>query len=233
MSNATYYITMKVFNCYFCADYIGLSEFVCAACYTLLPWNYCCCEVCALPQMMGSCVAGVCSRCLLSKSNIVLKSAFLYEDPVIQIIRALKYNSKLEFADFIAKSILNYVLTRPGFICPDVFVPVPIHKKRLRQRGFNQALEVAKVLGGILNVQIDYSSCLKVKHTRPQVDCSKSARVVNVAGSFVVVGNLKGARVVVIDDVVTTGSTVNLLANVLYKSGVKSVIVWSFARRVI
>lgn len=226
-------LIMNIFNCYFCDYYVGFSEFVCEDCYALLPWNYCCCEACALPQKMGSCVGGLCSRCLLSKSNVILKSAFLYEDPVVQIVRAMKYNSRLEFADFIAKSILNYVLTSPGFICPDFFVPVPIHKKRLRQRGFNQALEVAKVLGDILNVPVDYRSCLKVKHTKPQVNCSKLARVSNVAGSFIVTGNLKGARVVIVDDVVTTGSTVNLLAKVLYERGVKSVVSWTFARRVI
>jgi ComF family protein len=109
-------------------------------------------------------------------------------------------------------------------------VPVPLHPGRLAERGYNQALEIARVLGGGLDLPLDSRCCHRVAATPPQAGLDEVARRRNIRGAFAVHSPLPWSRVAIVDDVVTTGSTVSELARVLRRAGVREIEVWAAAR---
>jgi ComF family protein len=113
---------------------------------------------------------------------------------------------------------------------PDVIMPVPLHPSRLRERGFNQALELAKPIGREFDIPIDTKSCKRIKATATQSTLDKKIRIKNMRGAFEIVQPLDCKHLVLIDDVVTTGTTVNELAKILKANGVQRVDVWALAR---
>jgi ComF family protein len=115
---------------------------------------------------------------------------------------------------------------------PDVIVPVPLHKSRYRQRGFNQALEIARTVSKDMQVPLDVYSCQRQHDTPQQSQLPAKQRRKNLKNAFAVVRPLNAAHVAILDDVMTTGSTVHELAKVLKKAGVAKVDVWVCARAV-
>jgi ComF family protein len=113
---------------------------------------------------------------------------------------------------------------------PDCLLPVPLHSSRLRQRGFNQSIEIARVIAKRLQIPIVHDAVIRRRSTESQTGLTAKQRQKNIRGAFDVVGDLAGKHVLIIDDVVTTGSTVNELAKVLKRKGVKRVGVLSIAR---
>jgi ComF family protein len=113
---------------------------------------------------------------------------------------------------------------------PQVLLPVPLHASRLRTRGYNQALEIARVVGRELFLPIDHASCIRSAATPPQAGLDERARHRNIRGAFLVPGLLPWRHVAILDDVVTTGSTVAELSRVLRKAGVRRIQVWAVAR---
>ena len=110
-------------------------------------------------------------------------------------------------------------------------IPVPIHPKKLKQRGFNQAVILTKLLAKQLNLPYDLNSCKKIKHTLPQANLDRKQRRNNLHQAFQVTP-IPYQQVILIDDLLTTGSTANELACTLKKSGVTQVDVWCCARAV-
>ena len=113
---------------------------------------------------------------------------------------------------------------------PDILIPVPLHSSRLRQRGYNQALELARPIAEQLKLPLDTRSCRRLKSTIDQVGLSAKSRKSNVKDAFAVQGSFQDKHVVVIDDVMTTGSTVQELTEQLIKAGASQVDVWVCAR---
>jgi len=113
---------------------------------------------------------------------------------------------------------------------PQVLIPVPLHPSRLGERGYNQALEIARVLARELALPIDNHVCERVAATAPQAGLDEHARRRNIRGAFAVRGPFHWSHVVILDDVVTTGSTVAELARVLRGAGARRVEVWAAAR---
>jgi ComF family protein len=115
---------------------------------------------------------------------------------------------------------------------PDVLIPVPSHPKSLRSRGYNQALELTKTIAKHHNIPYDYTACQCVKKKRKQSTLSDAERRKNVKGIFQI-KQIKShwQHVVLVDDVVTTGATVNELATIFFQAGVPQVEVWCCARR--
>jgi ComF family protein len=107
---------------------------------------------------------------------------------------------------------------------------VPLHAQRLRERGYNQSLEIARAVSRELAVPVDPAACARVVPTAPQAGLEQKDRRRNVRGAFQVVGSLPSSHVAILDDVVTTGSTVAELTRVLRKAGVARVDVWAVAR---
>jgi ComF family protein len=133
-----------------------------------------------------------------------------YEFPCDGLVQALKYRARLALAGFFARSLASRTLPEA-----DLIVPMPLHPKRLAERGFNQALEIARHLGR----PIAPRGVLRVKHTPPQTELPYEERAKNVRGAFLCTLDLSGASVAVLDDVMTTGATLNELARALKRAG--------------
>lgn len=115
-------------------------------------------------------------------------------------------------------------------IKPEVIIPVPLHKARLRERGYNQALELARPVAHILQIPIDKHCCQRVKNTQAQSLLRAKERKQNIRGAFVVAETLSYKHVAVIDDVITTGYTIREFCGKLRCAGVQRIDVWSCAK---
>lgn len=154
-----------------------------------------------------------------------------YEKPLRDLIHLLKYDGFRPLAKPLGKHLaaLAGALAEQPF---DLVVPVPLHSNRQRQRGFNQSLLLATQVSKVLGVPVARKDCVRVRDTRPQTGLRASERRKNVAGAFDVPRpqSVKGRRVLLIDDVVTTGATVHACARALRQAGAAGVWVAALAR---
>ena len=192
------------------------------------------CERCGLPFKEN--ISGktkLCGACLKDKKNIFRfsRSAFKYDDFSKKLILELKFLDKTENANVLARLLWNagHDIFAQG---ADVLIPIPLHYTRLLKRRYNQSALLARALSKLCHLPCDFSSLERHKKTRPQVEFSGRARVKNVKDAFRVknASAIKGKRIVLIDDVMTTGSTLRECALVLLKNGAASVDTLTVAR---
>jgi ComF family protein len=143
------------------------------------------------------------------------------------LLRALKYREQLQIAKLAAEHLALKLEDRPR---PDLVIPMPLHPHRLRERGFNQAAEIARHAARILDFQLDPDAALRVRATEPQAGLPLSKRTKNMRGAFATARDLTGKRIAVIDDVMTSGASLNELAKTLKAAGAVSVECWIAAR---
>lgn len=113
---------------------------------------------------------------------------------------------------------------------PELIIPVPLHTSRYRERGYNQSLEIARTLSSRIAVPVDYRSCIRTHATQPQTELTAKERRRNMKRAFTLAKPVNASHVAILDDVATTGATVNELAKALRKAGVKRIDVWVCAR---
>ena len=206
---------------------------ICSGCLSTLPYNHPCCTSCALPLAEDVAQPVLCGRCIQKTPAFDYSySLFRYEDALIKLVHQLKFSEKVSYARSIGEMLLSKLQQEVYCVekLPDCLLPVPLHRSRLKQRGFNQSIEIARVIARRLQLPIVHAAVIRRRSTESQTGLSAKQRHKNIRGAFDVVGDLKGQHVLIIDDVVTTGSTVNELAKVLKKNGVKRVGVLSIAR---
>ncbi len=206
---------------------------LCADCYRVQPFNFTCCVRCALPLPEGTSKNTLCGRCIRKRPNYdYAHSVFLYEDALIGLVHQLKFSEKITYARTIGEILLSALETDKALKSerPDCLLPVPLHPSRMRQRGFNQSIEIARVINKKRNIPIEYNAVIRQCSTTSQTGLSAKQRKKNIKDAFAVTSNLNYKNVLIVDDVVTTGSTVNELAGVLKKNNVKRVGVLSIAR---
>lgn len=197
-------------DCLLCGEQGG-PELLCAACIAELPGLPETCPRCALPSPAGA----VCGSCLNRPPHFDATLAlWRYEFPCDSLVQALKYRARLALAGFFARALASRPM--PGV---DLIVPMPLHPKRLAERGFNQALEIARGLARHLGRPIEPHGVLRVKDTLPQTQLPYEERAKNVRGAFLCRLDLSGKTVAVIDDVMTTGATLNEFARALKRAG--------------
>ncbi len=200
---------------------------LCLPCQHELPRLPSSCGMCARPTPSP---VAACGRCLKQPPAFdYVHCVFLYEAPVHWMIGRFKFNRQLVYGRVLAQLIKD---DWPDTALPDMIVPVPLHRERLRQRGFNQALELFRPLAQSLGIPIENRLCVRARPTSAQSGLDKQARRSNVRGAFKVKANCSGKHVVIVDDVVTTGSTVGEMARVLKQAGAIRVGVWAVARTV-
>jgi len=160
------------------------------------------------------------------------RAVAIYDGAARDLVHRLKYNDRTELAEALGRMML-----RPGaelLAEADLIIPVPLHRFRLWQRRFNQAAALAQVISRHTGLACDMHLLKRVKSTRSQVGLTRAQRRDNLQGAFRISAagrmRLEGHRVLVIDDVVTTGSTVDAVARALLRGGAKTVDVLSFAR---
>jgi ComF family protein len=146
---------------------------------------------------------------------------------VDRAIQRLKYGGNLTAVEPLAALLAGHV---PQGLDPDLVVAMPMAPQRLRERGFNQAQELARALSQRRGLKLAAGLCHRIRHTAPQTALPWEERHRNIRGAFACESDLTGARVAVVDDVLTTGATLNELANVLLGRGAAAVWGWVVAR---
>lgn len=211
-------------QCLLCSDRAA-AHGICKGCWPELPWLAApCCTICAHPLAMP----GVCGRCLTDPpcfDHVI--AATRYRFPVDGLIQSCKYGGRLATIRTLAGMLAQ---RKPPQA--DLIVPMPLSAQRLRERGFNQALELARAVAQSVQAPVDAKLCVKTRDTPPQTRLPWKERRKNIRGAFVVLGDVTGRHVVVIDDVLTTGATLNELARNLKRAGAASVTGWVVARTV-
>ena len=199
---------------------------LCAACEATLPETGVACLRCALPLASGD---AVCGGCLASRSPLAeVHAAFVYAAPLDRLLPRLKFAGDLAAGRLVSQLMTERLRSAPR---PDALIPIPLHRARLRQRGFDQALELARPLGRALGVPVLEGALLRHKATQEQSRLSAIARSRNVKGVFESRAHLPLPRhVALIDDVMTTGATLQAAAVALHRAGVERVDAWVAAR---
>jgi ComF family protein len=214
-------------RCELCAGVSG-TALVCGACLRDLPWLARACPVCALPSG-GS----VCGHCLSDPPAFdATIAAFSYAFPIDRLIHSLKYQGRLALAEWCADAILaRRELASSGISSrPDRLIALPLAVLRQRERGYNQALEIARVIGARTGVPLLSRGLSRVRATPPQAALPWAERAKNVRGAFACDIDLSGLAIALVDDVMTTGASLAEAAKVLKASGAVSVENWVVAR---
>jgi len=193
------------------------------------------CRRCGLPSNVAVAdTADGCARCRalnLPYSRCV--APWAYEFPVTQLVQALKYEGALANARVFGTRLVVQALREQGdpLRGAALVVPMPLHPSRLVERGFNQSYEIARVVSRLLDLRLAGKGLCRVRSTAPQVGLSRQQRAGNLSGAFAADSTLvSGQHVVLIDDVVTTGSTALEAASTLRAAGAESIAVWAVAR---
>lgn len=152
-------------------------------------------------------------------------TAFVYDFPVDRLIHALKYGHQLAIAPWLGRCIT------PGIRQDvDLIIPLPLHPERLRERGFNQSMEIARTIGQHLRLPVDHDTLFRTRPTPSQAGLVLKARHRNVKGAFECTADLTGRHVLLVDDVMTSGATANECARVLKLHGASEVSIAVAAR---
>ncbi len=206
-------------SCFLCRG--AAHDVLCDECAGELPWlPAAACPRCALASPSGA----LCGRCLAAPPHYdATVAALWYRFPADVLVQALKFRGELALAGVLAATLSRKLAQEKA----DCVIPVPLSPARLRERGYNQAAEIAKRLGkGRLELQL----CERTREGRPQVELPFPERQRNVRAAFRVQRALAGATVAVVDDVMTTGATLDEIARTLKAAGAARVVNWVVAR---
>jgi ComF family protein len=210
--------------CLLCGAPAGAAQ-LCSGCRADLPWHtQPRCPQCALPTPGGQ----LCGACLkhppaFGRTHAALAYAF----PLDRMIPRLKYHGQLAIAPALGACLAHAVEDAPR---PDRLIAMPLHPQRIRERGFNHASEIAREVARRLGLPLDAASCRRIRDTPPQMSLKHDERRRNVRGAFACTGDVEGQRIALVDDVMTTGTSLDELAATLKRAGASEVSCWVVAR---
>lgn len=182
------------------------------------------CPVCALPEPAGQ-VCGACLRDAPPCSHAIAAADYAF--PLDAAIVRLKYGADLGLIAPLAHLLAQAARRAPAV---DVLVPIPLSSASLRARGFNQAAELARPVARELRIELSLRAAIRARDTAPQASLPFDQRKRNMRGAFACEAALTGLRVAILDDVMTTGATINELARTLRGAGAAQVSAWVLAR---
>ncbi len=208
-------------SCFLCRG--AARGILCPACDADLPrLAGTLCPRCALPSP-GS---ALCGRCLADAPRYdATVAALAYRFPADTLVHALKFRSQLALAPLMGDLLIEAIRERI-----DLVVPVPLSRERLRERGYNQAAEIARHVAKERRARLELTIVIRERDTRAQADLPWSDRARNVRGAFRCERSLDGAAIAVVDDVMTTGATLDELAATLKRAGAARVVNWVVVR---
>ncbi|NOY16807.1 MAG: ComF family protein [Gammaproteobacteria bacterium] len=215
-------------SCGLCNATTGGHLSLCQPCLSELPFLGSACSTCALPMAStgrcGKCQqhCPTCDQCL---------ALFLYQEPVKFLIQQFKFSHKLEYGCLFSSLMAKKLLSLQEW--PHVLIPVPLHPSRLRSRGFNQSWEITRQLSRITGINASHKICQRIKKTPLQTGLKASERKRNLKQAFAVIADVKDLHICIVDDVMTTGSTLEAIAEVLKAAGAKRVSGMVVARAVL
>lgn len=210
------------------------SPFFCAECLTgFVPLSSPRCPICSQPLLPEGTEDHICEECIRRRPSYeTLWACYRYEGTMQAGILRLKYGRRSLLADALGPLLADYARARIPKGNNLLLIPVPLHPQRLRERGFNQSLLLARHVAKSLHMDLDFLSLRRIKHTPPQASLARKDRRHNVRGAFAINDPrpVKGRSILLVDDVVTTGTTLHECARVLKKCGAAQVFGLSLAR---
>ena len=218
-------------RCRVCEDFLGVTSmpYICGNCWHDIqflepPW----CDMCGVPDVNGRC-----DECAISPPRYgKLRSIAFYQTTLQQAIHLFKFEKKNVFAKHLIQLINAHVPTDCSITEYDFILPVPIHRKRLRERGFNQATLLAKGIAQVGGVPLLTNVLVRHRHTVAQSSLDSEARQQNIIGAFEIRNPdvIRNKRILIIDDVFTTGATICEAVNELWKADPAEIDVLTLAR---
>ena len=241
LSRLLHNLSFKIFPgfCLLCGTHSERSKDLCLDCENDLPVNQLCCPRCAIPlihtlltnTLLPLNNSQLCGQCISESPPFDQCLAPLrYEFPINLLVSRFKYRGKFCNGVLLADILLNQILSTQSSEDPDLIVPVPLHWQRQFVRGFNQSHWLAKYLGHHLNIPVNDQLLKRCRKTSSQKGLKRKQRQKNLKGAFQVNGDITGKRIALVDDVVTTGSTVTEISKLLKKAGAMRIEIWSLAR---
>ncbi|KTC74301.1 competence protein ComF [Legionella birminghamensis] len=213
--------------CKLCSQYHEQNQAICRSCITFFKKIEAACRICKMP--IGK-QFDLCGSCIKKKPQFdQIFTVYRYEEPLRSLIHEFKYREAFYLLPVLVRLLLDAL--PPALEKPDCIIPVPLYFKKLRQRGFNQSALLSREIARHLEVPYDFSICHKIKNTSPQAQLNRKQRQSNLNHSFSVQANTY-RHVMLIDDLLTTGSTVNELSKGLKRKGVQRVDVLCCARTI-
>jgi ComF family protein len=196
---------------------------ICEGCWADLPWQQVsCCRQCGLASQ-----GEICGSCLSHPPFFDhTRALFQYAYPVDALLQAFKYQHQLHLGHLMVQLSLKQFYPH-GIDC---LLAMPMHPIRIQERGFNQSLELAKAIAKQWQLPLATTYCQRIKNTPPQASLPLKDRVKNIKGAFVCDHYFKGKHVVIVDDVMTSGASLNELAKTLKQAGASQVSCWVIAR---
>lgn len=193
------------------------------------------CTRCGAPFPAAEGKDHLCGECLIAeRPYAVARSVGRYEETLLEAIHRFKYQGKTGIGDLLSGIMADFAEKIWDMKAFERILPVPLHRRRLRERGFNQALILARGLAKRFNIPLDFTSLRRDLLTPPQVGLDRKQRSVNVQGAFTVTHpeRIIGRRLLLVDDVYTTGSTLTECTSVLIRAKAEAVAVLTMARAV-
>jgi len=227
-------------RCIICSRFLSADEIppslyhLCNNCLAgLTPITHPICTICGLPFPTTIGPDHLCENCLRKRPWYdFLRSPYLYSGPFMGSIQRFKYHSETHLTSSLGQLLSSFAREWMSNLKDFLIVPVPLHRRRLRERGFNQSLLLARVLASDLGNQLDYLSLIRKRYTSPQTGLKKEERRKNVKDAFSIIypEAVKHKKILLVDDVFTTGHTLNECAKTLKKSRAATVICLTLAR---
>lgn len=213
-------------RCLLCDEPGADGRDLCRDCAEALPWNRHACPRCAIPLPQAE---ALCGECLRKPPPLAhAHAACVYGFPLDRLVPRFKFHHDLAAGRLMAELLCESLAGTPR---PDAIVPIPLHATRWRKRGYDQALELAKPVARALHTPLRADALLRVRPTAPQSELDADARRRNLRRAFAVrEGVALPAHVALVDDVMTTGATLNAAAKTLLRAGATRVDAWVCAR---
>lgn len=223
-------------QCLGCAEILHQSDdhIFCPACEEKINFiSGSICNICGTTFPDSPAESHLCGECLEKRPYFFCSRAvFRYENIILKAIHQFKYKRNIARGEILASFMADFSFPDIEFSGYSLIIPVPLHIKRLRERGFNQSLVLARSLGEKRQIPVDFSLLRRHKYALTQTASNKKERKKNIQGAFEVSskGNITGKNILLVDDVYTTGATVNECSKTLIKAGAQKVSVLTLAR---
>lgn len=224
--------------CVACGDVLNndMESFFCSGCFSKIGFSKSpICSCCGLPFINYKGENHLCSDCISREQYFsAARSVGRYETPLRDAIHLFKYKGKIAVGKALGRLMAGFEYDSFNMRDYSLIMPVPLHQKRLRERGFNQSVVLASEVAVRHHINLDFMTLKRMVYTEPQVNLGRKERDSNVNGAFSITSSegVNGERIILIDDVYTTGSTVRECARVLLENGAADVAVLTLARAV-
>lgn len=217
-------------SCLLCGARAPVADPFCDGCRHALPRLDAACARCAAALPASPSPEGVCGACQQRAPAFDrVVAAYRYAPPLDRLIQGGKYNGRLDWLEVLARELAVRVESATdGRV--DAVVPVPLHRLRLRERGYNQSLELARPVSKRLRLPVITGGVRRARPTVPQTGLSRTLREKNVRRAFEITRGFDGRRIAIVDDVMTSGATIEALARALRRAGATHVEAWVLAR---